>query len=84
MQSFSARIALIASGFAATLALIIGQSVMESTPVRSVADNGWSKPVPVVLQDDNGWSAPAPAVMQDDNGWSAPAPAVTQDDNGWS
>ncbi|MFE2017350.1 hypothetical protein ACFW9O_04740 [Streptomyces sp. NPDC059499] len=84
MQSFSARIALIVSGFAAALALIIGQSVLESTPSRTVADNGWSTPGPAVLLDDNGWSAPAPAAPQDDNGWSAPGPAALLDDNGWS
>jgi nitrogen fixation protein len=70
MQSFSAHIALIVSGFAAALALIIGQSVVESTPGPAILlDNGWSTPGPATLLD-NGWSAPAPAVPQDDNGWS--------------
>ncbi|MGX1883254.1 hypothetical protein [Streptomyces sp. NPDC055287] len=68
MQSFSARIALIVSGFAAALALIIGHSAVESTPDRVVADNGWSNPGPAVLLD-NGWSATGPATLLD-NGWS--------------
>ncbi|WP_028810808.1 hypothetical protein [Streptomyces flavidovirens] len=68
MQSFTARIALIVSGFATALALIIGHSAVESTPGRTVADNGWSTTDPAVKLD-NGWSAPGPAVMLD-NGWS--------------
>ncbi|MEV1048930.1 hypothetical protein [Streptomyces sp. NPDC049916] len=70
MQSFSARLALVVSGFVAALALIIGHSALESTPGPGIDDNGWSAPALTAPQDDNGWSGPAPATPQDDNGWS--------------
>lgn len=54
MLSFPARIALLVSGLAAAVALIIGHSAVESSSV--LADNGWSAPVPLAAPADNGWS----------------------------
>ncbi|MFJ7208120.1 hypothetical protein ACIQWR_31905 [Streptomyces sp. NPDC098789] len=57
MQSISARIALLITGVAAALALIIGQSPMNSSTGQNVAgDNGWSAPVKTATTFDNGWS----------------------------
>ena len=57
MQSISARIALLITGVAAALAIIIRQSPMESSTGQNVAgDNGWSAPVKTATTFDNGWS----------------------------
>jgi hypothetical protein len=59
MLSFSARLLLIVSVFAAALAVILGHSAMELTHGRVTADNGWSVPTPAptpATPDDNGWS----------------------------